>query len=394
MPKAEEIPTDLSTPILDSGVLPPMVRRKRARSRVRGILTLIAGIVVTVPVVAWTDKSKNPKVGFILLVSALALTITVHELGHLLAGWMVGFRFSQFHIGPFSLGFEHGRLKVRVRREMLALGSVGMHAETVRRLHRRLLIHVAGGPAANVLSIPAAVLLVNHVFRGLGETGVGTLAAQFSVFSLLTAIVSLMPVRSGFLSDGARIEMLLRSRDRSRRWLCIAALGNLYDKGVRARDWKGTWLQSAACMHDGSLDAFTGHWLAYMSANDRKNAPVAALHLERCLDLVGMVPLSARDIVAQEAAVFTAWFRGDASLAGQWLTQINKPQRMQRLVRLRLDVALRCAHRAYDAADLSWREGLTYIEEATAGAAREQLKQSWLEWGTEIEDRKAQRVPV
>jgi hypothetical protein len=343
------------------------------------------------PVIAWTDKSRNPKIGFFLLISALALTTTIHELGHLLAGWMVGFRFSLIHIGPFSLSLEYGKLKARVRREMLAFGSAGMHVKTVRRLHRRLLIYVAGGPVANLLSIPAAVLLVNQVFPGLGETRVGTLAAQFTVFSLLAGMVNLMPIRSGLMSDGARIEMLLRSRDRSRRWLSIAAVGNLHDNGIRAKDWKRTWVQSAASVHDDSLDAFTGDWLAYVSANDRKDAPVAAGHLERCLELVHMLPLSTRDLVAQEAAFFTAWFRDDASLADQWLTQLKKRGLIQRLVQVRLDVALRCAHRDYDAANLSWREGLTFIESSTSGNARELLKESWMEWGAEIQDRKAQR---
>jgi hypothetical protein len=122
MAEAEEILTNLPTPILDSGVLPPLVHRKRSRSRISAILTLIAGIVLMLPVIAWTDKSRNPKIGFILLISALALTTTIHELGHLLAGWMVGFRFSLIHIGPFSSTLEHGKLKARVRREMLALG--------------------------------------------------------------------------------------------------------------------------------------------------------------------------------------------------------------------------------------------------------------------------------
>jgi hypothetical protein len=393
MPEAEETPTNLPTPILDSGALP--VRQRRRTGNIRAILTLIAGIVLMLPVIAWTDKSRDPKTGFILLVSALTLTTIVHELGHLFAGWMVGFRFSAIHIGPFSLSLEHGKLKARIRREMLALGATGatgMHVKTVRRLHRRLLIYVAGGPIANLLSIPAAVLLVNHVFPNLGETWVGTLASQFTVFSLLAGMVNLMPIRSVLLSDGARIEMLLRSCDRSRRWLSIAALGNLYDNGIRAKDWKPTWLRSASSVPDASLDSFTGNWLVYASANDRKDAPVAAIHLERCLELSHMLPASIRDLVAQEAAFFTAWFRDDAYLADQWVTQLTKPRLMQRSVQLRLDVALRCAHRDYDAADRSWQEGFALMESSTSGIAQQRLKEASLEWREEIFGRKTQRV--
>lgn len=127
MLEAEETLTNLPTPILDSGVLPPLVLRNRSKSRIRAALSSIAGIVLVLPVIAWTDKSRDPKIGFILLISALTLTTTIHELGHLFAGWMVGFRFSLINIGPFSLSLENGKLKAHIRREMLALGSAGMH---------------------------------------------------------------------------------------------------------------------------------------------------------------------------------------------------------------------------------------------------------------------------
>jgi hypothetical protein len=395
MPEAEETPTNLPTPILDSGALPLPVRQKRRTGNIKAILTLIAGIVLLLPVIAWTDKSRDPKTGFILLISTLALTTIVHELGHLFAGLMVGFRFNAIHIGPFSLRLEHGKLKARIRREMLsfgAMGATGMHVKTVRRLHRRLLIYLAGGPIANLLSIPAAVLLVNYVFPNLAETWVGTLAAQFTIFSLLAGVVNLVPIRSVLLSDGARIEMLLRSCDRSRRWLSIAALGNLYDNGIRAKNWKRTWLRSASSVPDASLDAFTGNWLVYASANDRKDAAVAAVHLERCLELSQMLPVSTRDLVAQEAAFFAAWFRDDASLADRWVTQLMKPRQLQRSVQLRLDVALSCAHRDYDAADRSWQEGFALIDSSALGIAQQRLKEASLEWREEILGRKAQRV--
>jgi hypothetical protein len=105
-----------------------------------------------------------------------------------------------------------------------------------------------------------------------------------------------------------------------------------------------------------------------------------------------MLPVSIRDLVAQEAAFFTAWFRDDAYLADQWVTQLTKPRLMQRSVQLRLDVALRCAHRDYDAADRSWQEGFALMESSTSGIAQQRLKEASLEWREEIFGRKAQRV--
>lgn len=393
MSVSEQPLTSSPTAILNSGVLPPIVRRKRANG-FKGIIVLISGIVLMLPVIAWIDRTKDIKTGCILLLSALVLTITVHEVGHLVAGWMVGFRFAHIGIWPFSLNLEQGEFKPRVRREMLALGSTGMSTKSMRRLHRRLLIFIVGGPAANLLFVLVAVLLVKHVFTGLGETELETLVAQLTFFSLLVAITSLIPTGSLIPSDGTRIVMLLRSPDRSRRWISIYALGNLYCSGVRPRDWKRTWLRSASSVHDNSVDTLTGEWLAYAAANDRMDVMTAAAHLEKCLELAGVLPQSARDALAMEAAFFTAWFRDDTALASLWLTQLKKPRRSQRVVRLRLDVALHCVRRDYDAAECSWREGFELLESATSGGARQMLKEASLDWREEILKRKTQQVTV
>jgi hypothetical protein len=152
--------------------------------------------------------------------------------------------------------------------------------------------------------------------------------------------------------------------DRSRRWLSICAVGNLSNKSIGAKNWKRTWLRSATSLRDASVDDFSGNWLSYVSANDRKDAGVAATHLERCLERAQILPLSTRDVIAQEAAVFSAWFRDDASLADRWVAQLRKPALMQRFVKIRLDVALRCARRDYAGAENAWRDGLAFIEKS------------------------------
>jgi hypothetical protein len=42
-------------------------------------------------------------------------------------------------------------------------------------------------------------------------------------------------------------------------------------------------------VHDGSVDDFAGNWLAYAAASDRKDDDAAALHLERCLELMHLL---------------------------------------------------------------------------------------------------------
>ena len=271
---------------------------------------------------------------------------------------------------------------------MPALGYAGMHLDGVRRLRRRMLIYIAAGPTANLLSIPMTVLLVNYAFPRLGDSWVATAAAEFAVLSLLFGTVSLVPFGGGVTSDGARIAMLLGSRERSRRWIGMIAVGSQLINGTRPKLMKKTWLKSASALRDASMDEFWGNWVAYLSANDRKEALAAGAHLERCLELSCLLNPSVRDLVAQEAAVFTAWFRNDAILADKWIGQVKRHKLMTPLMQIRTRVALLCAHRDFEAAFNAWQEGTTFIEKLPAASIRERLGKSWQEWRMEIEERK------
>jgi hypothetical protein len=109
--------------------------------------------------------------------------------------------------------------------------------------------------------------------------------------------------------------------------------------------------------------------------------------LEKCLEFAGLLPISMRDVLAQEAAVFAAWFRNDASLADKWSAQLQKPKRLPRLTRVRMRVATSCARRDFDSALAEWQEGLTFIDQSTAGTSQKLLKESWLKWRAEILER-------
>ena len=247
----------------------------------------LLGMVFAVLLIQSSNSARdvrNPAADFTFLfwILTFVLTIAVHELGHLLAGWFVGFRFSFISIGPLSLKVEYGRLRLRLRRGMPAAGYAGMHVDQVRRLRRRLLVFTVAGPLANLLSAATTAIFLNYFSAATGSGWLYLPAHIFLQISVIIGLVNLVPFRLGMLyTDGARVTMLLSSRARSRRWMCITAVGNQSQKGVRSKHWRRTWLQAASSLRDGSVDDFAGNWIAYASANDRKDAPVAALRLER-----------------------------------------------------------------------------------------------------------------
>jgi hypothetical protein len=160
------------------------------------------------------------------------LTVAIHELGHLLAGWAVGFHFSSVQIGPFVLQKEYGVLRAQMSFDMMTLGHAGMYADRVSKLRRRLLIFIGGGPMANVLTILVVILAGRLTLPG-PDSPVGTAAGQFAAISLLLAMLSIFPQSS---NDGGLLEMLLCNPLAARRFMSTSALAAQYNQGTRARD--------------------------------------------------------------------------------------------------------------------------------------------------------------
>ena len=123
-----------------------------------GFVLAIPFAVVLISVTSQTRRFGAAAANFVGIESlaCLALAVIVHEVGHLLAGWMVGFRFSSITIGPMAVRLEYGRLRAGFRRVLPAAGHAGMHIDRIRRLRRRLLRFIAGGPLANLLTAALA----------------------------------------------------------------------------------------------------------------------------------------------------------------------------------------------------------------------------------------------
>ena len=373
-----------TTPILDSGIC-PKARKKKLGAILFG---LSLGVPFALALIRVANQASGSPAGDFIGVSYLlsfVAAIIVHELGHLLAGWMVGFHFSSFTIGPFSLFLEYGKLRFRIRRTLPAGGYAGMHIDRVRRLRHRLMIFSAAGPAANLVSagITAACLAF------VSSITPWSLAAElFWMLSAILGVANLFPFRLGALyPDGARMWMLLFSREKARRWLSLAGTGTQSQAGIRPRNYRRTWLDAAGRFHDESVDEFAANWTGYLAANDRKEASVAADRLERCLALAGLLGPTLRDTIALEACVFTAWFRGDADTARKWQTQVKRPKALPKLMRIRAEIAQSCARKEFANALAGWDDGYSFIEKLPQTPIKNRLRVGFLEWKAEIEER-------
>jgi len=107
----------------------------------------------------------------------------------------------------------------------------------------------------------------------------------------------------------------------------------------------------------------------------------------------GSLTHTVRDLAAQEAAIFSAWFRRDAALADKWLCQIKRPNLVQPLTRKRIQIATHCARCQFEEALVAWNEGVLLIKQLPDTSANKILVEGWQEWRKQIEERqKAYRL--
>jgi hypothetical protein len=377
------------SPILDSGVLPP----RRRKGKILGFCVgFLLGILFFVVVARASTTQSQANVAAFSYFVVLGLAVMTHEVGHLAAGWGVGFHFNSISLGPVVFGFEYGRMRVRVRQGTGTLGFAGVHIDRVIRLHRRMLVFIAGGPAANLVSAAVASVLVKSALSP--SSWLMPVAIGFLYFSLFLGVVGFLPLWPKSRSDGSRIWMLLTSRGKTRRWISTMALLIQSRLGTSPKLLKQTWLTSATSLRDDSFDEFTANWIAFAAASSRKDVPKVTAYLERCLELAYMLPDSTRDEIAREAGIYAAWFRNDAEAAEEWFGQMKHPKQTTKIMQIRVNVVLDCARGDFTRATEGLGQGSAFIESLPDTPLRAMLKESWNEWGEELEERRNQTTSI
>lgn len=373
------------TPILDSGVLP----QRRRKNTILGFFfgLLIGALYLLVVIKASAQDQGN--IAALSYLAVLGLAVIIHELGHLFAGWMVGFHFSSIALGPIVFGFEYGQLKIRLRWGTGLLGYAGIQIDRVVRLRHRFLLFIVAGPSASLVSAAAAVFLVQYLFSNSWLIPVG---AAYAYLSSLIGIAGFLPLWPRSRSDGSRIWMLLTSRERTRRLISTLALVHQTKRGIPLKLWKRTWLNATTAVRDGSFDEFTSNWIAFLAASARKDIPELTGHLERCLELAYMLPDAARDEIAREAGIYAAWFRNDSAAGEKWFAQRKYPKQTTPMMRIRMNVALDCARKDFASSFRGIEEEATFIESLPNTPYREVLKESWREWEDELREKQSQLV--
>lgn len=272
----------------------------------------------------------------LLVLPILFLVILAHELGHLLGGRLVGFRFLLLIVGPLLIQHMGGSLRVQLNRNLgLAGGLAASAPDDDHNLPRRMLVMVAGGPLTSLI-LGALALLSLPLLSGLPAL----LMLLVGAISAAIGVATLIPLQSGgFASDGARILMLLRGGPQVERW-CVHALLARLALTNRPRDLRQDLLARATAYGEGGFDAVSAALLGYSWAIDSGLPAEAAAHLDHALRHIADFPPALQPAIRLEAAYFNAWHRGDAAAARMWLDQSAGGMLIERHTRSRVRAAV------------------------------------------------------
>ena len=132
---------------------------------------------------------------------ALCFTLVAHELGHLAAGILSGFRFESIALAPLQID-RAGRVSIGLESKNILLGFVKMRPRKLSGLRFRCLIVALGGPIANLVAAATMVVLTDR-----------PLAGCLVIWSGAAGLANLIPFRHlRFQSDGRAIYALLFER--------------------------------------------------------------------------------------------------------------------------------------------------------------------------------------
>jgi len=173
------------------------------------IPVLAVAVLVMLAIGGLFEKGPGRFEGLLLLV-ALFLHVLCHELGHLIAAGLVGYRPRWLAAGPFVVQVENGKTRVtRSRSWWMFFGGYAAY-QPIGQTRAKDFLVIAAGPLANLLLVAAA----------LETWGWPTAATLFSIFlrvfigaGIAIALLNLMPLpraAGGVALDGRELLDLRR----------------------------------------------------------------------------------------------------------------------------------------------------------------------------------------
>ncbi|MCA9897598.1 MAG: tetratricopeptide repeat protein [Ardenticatenaceae bacterium] len=320
----------------------PQQRKSQWWQRLLGSVIMISCMVLLLPLVLRAPRPDFfvPSTAvlilstFLLFPLALFVSVTWHELGHLLAGWLVGFRFVFVTFGPLRIAREAGGLRMSLINTNLVQwqGRALLVPTEFGDFRRQRMVILAGGPVATLLQL----LLIVGLNFALRAQAIGYGWGLLLLWLLLSAVMLLpataVPQKIGNIhTDMARILQLWRGGAALQQQLALTNLVEASLRGVPPAAMDATFLATTLAAPPDSSQALVGHYVAHEQALDRGDVAEAAVFLDKTLALLQNQPPGQRSaVIFASAAYLVARYERDLGKAQAWL-QLIKPEQYNAL---------------------------------------------------------------
>jgi len=288
---ADGLKADLPAALREPPAVEPVPRRKRWMGQVKGFgVGMLGGAVIGV-LFAWASGDDTflggdwplwIKIPLFLVVFQLLLwlSVLVHELGHMGAAVLWGWRPFMLSVGPVRLQFGATWTQRQWRRNPQGLGIAGFSANlppigAPGQMNRGFAWSVACGPLASLALAGVALWFWQS---GLVSELAGT-ALLLACLSGVLGLVNLVPFRSvGFASDGGQLLELWRGDPAVHERLGLALLQAQSLGGRRPREWDEALVAQVASAQSEPSAKRLGPLLLAIRAQDEGKPRVAHDH--------------------------------------------------------------------------------------------------------------------
>jgi hypothetical protein len=320
--------------LTDAPLLPPIpadapVPTAKSRSAVRSLLLgLLAGGALGVGMAALMNALNAKFVSdlfagyddnrwaWVFMVLALFGAIVVHELGHVVDGLSVGFRFILFIAGPLRVErAPDGTIKPGLNKDLMSAGGLAaLYPQDQRDLVRRFAWIVAAGPLGSLVTSVVCVAIV----AALDEPGLArSFAATLAGTSLAIAVATVTPMRTGYyLTDGARLLQLRRGGLPAARDAALLSMIGANSVGTPIESWERELIVAGAVPADGSIFELQGRSYAYLWAVARGRVHEARMQLQRAIAISQGLPAVTKASLASELAFIDAMHPERGAMSG------------------------------------------------------------------------------
>lgn len=261
----------------------------------------------------------------VFLIPIYFFVVGFHEIGHAVAGKMMGFDFRMFIIGPFFYEKENENWKFKWNKRLnLSGGMVVCLPTSEENLRKRFINYAAGGPLAS-LFLSAFIFSIWYFWPDdvlnnyLKFFGIVLIISSF--LSFLIFLVTAIPFKAGtFYSDGGRIKRLMKNDDTSEMEILFLKIMSKTNAGVRYADIDENDLERAYYLADMLNDPFKVYLISYLfhAAFDKNELDNAEVYMNNYLDNITEIPEPFRGTVWLDACIFYGIARNDLSMAQKY----------------------------------------------------------------------------